>query len=85
MTISQATATDPVCGMQVSPEDSRKSVCQGKPFYFCSESCLKKFDDDPEGVLAKRSKKECRKWSQLLQRTQGSSDCSRLGTRNSRL
>jgi len=63
MTNNQTTATDPVCGMQVSPEHAIKSEYQGKSFYFCSESCRKKFDKNPEGILAERSKKEAEKAS----------------------
>ena len=40
---------DPVCGMTV---DENKAAATGKyngmTFYFCSESCKKKFDDDPQ-------------------------------------
>ncbi len=61
MTTSQTTATDPVCGMQVSPEQAIESKYQGTSFYFCSESCQKRFDDDPAGVLAERAKKEAEK------------------------
>ncbi len=64
MTIRQTTATDPVCGMQVSPENAIQSEYQGKSFYFCSESCQQKFNDDSEGVLAQRSKKEADKISE---------------------
>jgi len=49
---------DPVCGMKV-PADSPRSVdFEGKHYVFCSDGCLKKFQDDPAGVLAKRSQKE---------------------------
>ncbi|NOY41468.1 MAG: heavy metal translocating P-type ATPase [Planctomycetes bacterium] len=61
MTPSKTNATDPVCGMQVSTEQALKSEHQGESFYFCSESCQKKFDSDPEGVLAQRSKKDAEK------------------------
>ncbi len=58
MTDSQVLTIDPVCGMQISPEHAIKSEYQEKSFYFCSGNCQKKFDEDPEGVLAARSKKE---------------------------
>jgi len=74
MTTSQATAIDPVCGMQVSPEGAIESLHQGTPFYFCSESCQKKFDQNPEGVLAERSQKEAEKSSASTE--SGSSCCS---------
>jgi len=58
MTTNKTIATDPVCGMQVATEHALKSESQGRSFYFCSESCRKKFDGDPEGVIVERSKKE---------------------------
>ncbi len=58
MMTSQACTTDPVCGMQVSPAEALQSKHQGKSYYFCSESCQEKFEDDPEGVLSARSRKE---------------------------
>src|SRR5579871_6975661 len=47
-----ATATlsvDPVCGMKVPVETAKWSVEQdGKTWYFCGQSCLKKFEANPE-------------------------------------
>jgi P-type Cu+ transporter len=43
---------DPVCGMTVSPEMSAgKYDYKGKTYYFCSMSCLKKFEQNPEQYL----------------------------------
>ena len=40
--------TDPVCGMQI---DRKAAVATrehaGQTFYFCSQACVDKFDDDP--------------------------------------
>ncbi len=58
MSTSQAITTDPVCGMEVSPAQALKREYQGKTFVFCSESCQKKFDSDPQGILARQSKTE---------------------------
>ncbi len=45
-------ALDPVCGMKVAPETAKWStVHDGVPFYFCSQSCLKKFEADPGKYL----------------------------------
>ena len=45
---------DPVCGMRVNPESAAgSSECQGKTYYFCSQSCLQKFQADPETFLNK--------------------------------
>lgn len=47
-----ATALDPVCGMTVKTEDNpRRFEHAGETYYFCSDHCLKKFGNDPEGVL----------------------------------
>jgi len=43
---------DPVCGMTVDPAKSRRSEHEGKSYFFCSEGCLTKFEDDPAGILA---------------------------------
>ena len=40
---------DPVCGMKVPVEAAKWSVEQdGKTWYFCGQSCLKKFEANPE-------------------------------------
>ena len=44
---------DPVCGMEVTPEDAAGSFqYHGQQFYFCNESCLKQFQANPEAFLA---------------------------------
>lgn len=42
-------AIDPVCGMDVQ-EDNAKAQTQfaGKKYYFCSEECRTKFEDNPQ-------------------------------------
>jgi Cu+-exporting ATPase len=45
--------TDPVCGMEVRPEDAAGSYqYQGRQFYFCNQSCLEKFKANPKAFLA---------------------------------
>lgn len=42
------TVRDPVCGMEIDPQTafaSREHL--GQTFYFCSQSCVEKFDSDP--------------------------------------
>ncbi|MGV8898279.1 MAG: heavy metal translocating P-type ATPase [Burkholderiaceae bacterium] len=39
--------TDPVCGMVVAADPAKKTIHQGKTYYFCSTSCLAKFTADP--------------------------------------
>ena len=41
------TATDPVCGMKVSPNTTRKIEHEGRSFYFCSDRCVAKFRAEP--------------------------------------
>ncbi|MBZ5668760.1 MAG: heavy metal translocating P-type ATPase [Acidobacteriia bacterium] len=44
---------DPVCGMEVNPEDAAGSCqYQDKQYYFCNGSCLERFQRDPEAFLA---------------------------------
>ncbi len=56
-----STKIDPVCGMTVPAESPRCANYGGKSYVFCSDGCLKKFEDDPQGVLAARAKKEAEK------------------------
>jgi Cu+-exporting ATPase len=45
---SEQTAKDPVCGMTVKVADAKyTSTVDGKTYYFCAESCKKKFDKEP--------------------------------------
>ncbi len=46
-------AKDPVCGMDVNPETARyKTLHEGKEHFFCSASCLAKFQANPEQILS---------------------------------
>jgi YHS domain-containing protein len=48
-TLEKQQATDPVCGMSTDSPDSYISYeYQGETYQFCSEHCLKKFQDNPE-------------------------------------
>ena len=43
---------DPVCNMNV--DDSKSTLIskfKGKSYFFCSESCKKEFDSDPEKYI----------------------------------
>ena len=43
---------DPVCGMEVAPENAAaKSVYKGKIYYFCSPMCKTEFEKDPDHYL----------------------------------
>jgi YHS domain-containing protein len=45
---------DPVCGMGVDPAkaDRHKGVYQGTTYYFCSESCKRKFEAHPQSYVS---------------------------------
>lgn len=50
---------DPVCNMDVSPDDAAASYeYEGETYYFCSEKCRDKFQSDPKEVLEKKEKKK---------------------------
>jgi YHS domain-containing protein len=53
---NQPMATDPVCGMQVSPEVATAQGLvaehEGTTYYFCGRGCLLDFQDDPARILA---------------------------------
>lgn len=47
------TPLDPVCGMSVDPKSAPAQITyDGKPYFFCSLHCLKKFEADPQPYLA---------------------------------
>lgn len=40
---------DPVCGMDVEPADAAaREDLEGQTYYFCSESCRRKFVQNPD-------------------------------------
>jgi YHS domain-containing protein len=39
---------DPVCGMEVTEDTQWKIEHQNNIYYFCSETCLKEFQTNPE-------------------------------------
>ena len=44
---------DPVCGMLVDPTQAAgQRTYQGKAHYFCSATCLEKFDQAPQRYTA---------------------------------
>ena len=47
-----ATATDPVCGMQVDTDAAQWTYeYNGTAYYFCARGCMLEFRDDPEKYL----------------------------------
>jgi Cu+-exporting ATPase len=43
---------DPVCGMPVDPKKSSMQLEQGKEYYFCSEDCRLRFEENPEEYIS---------------------------------
>jgi YHS domain-containing protein len=41
-------STDPVCGMEIHESTAPSARHEGVTYYFCSQSCLGAFQDDPE-------------------------------------
>ena len=49
---SGADVVDPVCGMTISPADAVGHLeHNGTTYYFCAESCLERFREDPDAFL----------------------------------
>lgn len=54
-----ATATDPVCGMEVDPATAAgSSEYQGQTYYFCSMGCKRQFDKDPANYTGSQEPEE---------------------------
>ncbi|MDT0619824.1 MAG: heavy metal translocating P-type ATPase [Salinisphaeraceae bacterium] len=49
--MNEMTATDPVCGMTVDPEQALSHEHAGETYHFCSARCRDKFAADPEMIL----------------------------------
>lgn len=42
-------ARDPVCGMEVDPEEAAATAeYRGQTYYFCSVACQEQFEQNPE-------------------------------------
>ncbi|HAR41356.1 MAG TPA: hypothetical protein DCS07_01790, partial [Bdellovibrionales bacterium] len=42
---------DPVCGMTVDPGDAYQADYNGTTYFFCSESCVTRFESAPSAYL----------------------------------
>jgi len=51
---------DPVCGMNVRRDSKFHAEYSGEAYYFCSQSCLRKFEESPDGYLHPRDEKSGR-------------------------
>ncbi len=58
MAAARHTEIDPVCGMKVAPETAAASLeAGGRTWYFCGQSCSRKFSAAPEKYLAQFQEK----------------------------
>ena len=48
---SNAKSVDPVCGMEVAPDQGYGKMHQGRLYRFCSRNCLDRFEADPAKYL----------------------------------
>jgi YHS domain-containing protein len=48
--------TDPVCGMRAAGDRGYTKVHAGARYWFCSKSCLEKFETEPEKYLVATAK-----------------------------
>ncbi len=71
MGIFQKTRTriDPVCGMLV-PENQDRFTCniEGDRFYFCTEACRRRFQENPDKYLQAGSPRRKNWWRRYLER-----------------
>ncbi len=45
-------AKDPVCGMEVDPEEApAKAEHEGETYHFCAPGCKKRFEENPEDYI----------------------------------
>ena len=51
-------STDPVCGMEVEPDQGYSKMFRGVEYRFCSRNCLDKFDAEPGRFLEAIAKGE---------------------------
>lgn len=47
---------DPVCGMEVDPQEGYGKMHKGTLYRFCSRDCLEAFDAEPERYLLSNSR-----------------------------
>jgi Cu+-exporting ATPase len=53
------TAIDPVCGMEVDPQQAAgTSEYHGTTYYFCSAGCKRQFEKAPESYVGQKAAQE---------------------------
>jgi len=61
-----STVQDPVCGMDVNPEDADYSTeHDGRTFYFCSQSCKESFDPEEANTTIRERATSLSGWKSL--------------------
>jgi YHS domain-containing protein len=54
---TEETIVDPVCKMQIGPEQIKQSlIINGQPYYFCSVGCRAEFQRHPEDYIRREPK-----------------------------
>jgi len=56
---SKSVTKDPICGMTVDEATALHAERDGKTFFFCSDSCRKKFLSAPAGAKPEGKPKGC--------------------------
>lgn len=51
-------AKDPTCGMEVEEEKAVEADFNDQTYYFCSEACRDKFEENPQLYLDKKPAEE---------------------------
>lgn len=46
---NETALSDPMCGKTVDPGKALALTWEGKTYYFCSEDCRHRFEQDPPG------------------------------------
>jgi Cu+-exporting ATPase len=59
MNTSKSTTKDPICGMTVDETSALHAERDGKTFYFCGDTCRKKFLSAPDGVTQENKSHGC--------------------------
>ncbi|MBA3937992.1 MAG: YHS domain-containing protein [Planctomycetes bacterium] len=59
MKSSKPVSKDPICGMTVDPATAIHAERNGKTYYFCGETCLKKFIDPQSQKESRKDAKGC--------------------------
>jgi len=69
---SKPTTIDPVCGMQVDPDNAAaETVFNGSKVYFCAEGCKAAFEAEPERFIKPKHKGIWKRYLERLNKSTG--------------